>query len=98
MKKILAAVILLVSLTACGSEWGNDAPVSTRESGNAADTIPAEIYNMPDGFSNVATKCDKYGNRMYTIYHGANLNSSPYGAVEVIPNDPSCAAYKVQPR
>lgn len=95
MKKLLAGLAILVSLTACGSEWGNDAPVSNAESGNAKDTIPAEIYNMPDGFSNVATKCDKYGNRMYTIYHGSNLNSSPYGAISVLPNDPSCKPWKI---
>lgn len=47
-------VIGMTALTGCASltEPWNDAPVSTK------DDSPAEIYSMPDGFANVATKCD----------------------------------------
>lgn len=89
----LALAAVLFGVTACGSEWGEDAPVNARDDG-----IPADIYTMPDGFSNIATKCDRNGNRMYTIYHGSNVNSSPYGALAVVPNDPTCAALKVAPK
>ena len=73
-------------LSACGSghnkftEAGNDAP---RREANI--TEPATIINMPDGFSNVATRC--YGsNGVYVIFHQGN----PYGSIAVVPNDPEC--------
>jgi hypothetical protein len=40
---------------------------------------------MPDGFSNVATKCD-HGNRLYVAFHGDNV----YAALTVVANDPTC--------
>ncbi|MEV0403446.1 hypothetical protein [Actinoallomurus sp. NPDC050550] len=40
---------------------------------------------MPDGFSNLATKCD-HGNRVYSAYKG----DSNRAAVTVVPNDPTC--------
>ena len=40
---------------------------------------------MPDGFSNVATKCD-HGNRIYVIFK----SDSSYGSVAVVPNAPDC--------
>lgn len=46
---------------------------------------PADIGTMPDGFSNWSTKCD-HGNRIYVAYHG----DSPYAAIAVVPNDPTC--------
>lgn len=77
----LAVVLTLGGLTGCGKfvEPYNDAPVSGQNK-NAA-----EVVNMPDGFSNVATKCD-HGNRVYVAYHG----DSAYGSVAVSPKDPSC--------
>ena len=56
-----------------------DAPVSGRLSN------PAVIGEMPDGFSNWASKCDRSGHRVFTTYHGDH----PYGAIAVIA-DPSC--------
>jgi hypothetical protein len=76
---IVAGGFLLAS---CG-QFGNDAPTVT---GEAGDRTPAEIYAMPDGFSNFATKCDKYGNRVYTLYHA----DGAYGSIAVSPQDPSC--------
>lgn len=46
---------------------------------------PADIVTMPDGFSNVAAKCDN-GNRVYVVFK----SNSAYGSVAVAPNDPSC--------
>lgn len=75
-----------LALTSCG-ETTEDAPINSR------DTIPADVYNMPDGFSNFATKCDRYGNRIYTIWRGnSSTGAAPYGAVAVSPQDPSCKA------
>jgi hypothetical protein len=47
--------------------------------------VPADVVAFPDGFSNVATKCD-HGNRVYVLYHDA----SPYGAISVVSGDPTC--------
>ncbi|MGW0945025.1 hypothetical protein ACWD4O_21080 [Streptomyces sp. NPDC002623] len=33
--------------------------------GNAGDDTPAEVFNMPDGFGNLATKCVGHGFRAY---------------------------------
>jgi len=84
MKKITAVLVggaVGLSLAACGtaSETFKDADVAATNDGSA------ETINMPDGFSNVATKCD-HGNRVYTIYHA----SGDYGAIAVVPQDPSC--------
>lgn len=40
-----------------------DAPVGT------SDDSPAQILNMPDGFGNVATKCDGHGHRVFVPTH-----------------------------
>lgn len=83
MKKILAilALIGLFSLSACSkaAEQFKDASVSGR------DDSAAEVYNMPDGFSNVASKCDKHGHRIFVVFHGDNH----YGSVAVI-DDETC--------
>ena len=46
---------------------------------------PADIVTMPDGFSNVSSKCDG-PNRVYVVFK----SNSAYGAVAVAPNDPRC--------
>lgn len=74
------AGLFLLSGCAKATEPWNDADVKFKEDG------PAELYSMPDGFSNFASKCDKHGNRVYTLFHGDN----PYGSIAVIPQDPSC--------
>lgn len=64
---------------------------STQDAGvNNRDTGPADIINMPDGYSNVAHKCDGT-NMVYVIYHG-NIHEGPkaYGSVSVVANDPRC--------
>jgi hypothetical protein len=86
LKVVLGVTGLLVAatlfLTGCGKalEPYNDAPVKSQ------NKTPADVLNMPDGFSNVATKCD-HGNRVYVAFHG----DKAYGAIAVVPNDPTCA-------
>ncbi|MGW7201443.1 hypothetical protein [Streptomyces chryseus] len=80
----IAAVVAATSLallTGCAkfTEPFKDAPRGT------TNNEPADIVTMPDGFSNVSTKCD-HGNRVYTLYHGDNK----YGSIAVVPQDPSC--------
>lgn len=83
MKKIAIALaaVLALSLSGCAkmTEPFKDAPRGT------VNNEPADTVTFPDGFNNVATKCD-HGNRVYVTYHG----DSPYGSVAAVPNDPSC--------
>jgi hypothetical protein len=85
-KKITALAVAALSLavlglTACkAAEPYQDAPVTDR------DKSPAEVYDMPDGYSNFAEKCDKHGNRIVVVFHG----DGTYAGVTAIPNDPTC--------
>lgn len=78
---LMATIIVILSLAACGkaAEPYQDAPVGTR------NTDSADVINMPDGYSNVATKCD-HGNRVYVVFH----NNNAYGSVAVVAKDPTC--------
>ncbi|MFE3202138.1 hypothetical protein [Embleya sp. NPDC059237] len=80
---LLVCAALLVGLTACtdkATEPFKDAPRA------GTNNAPAEIITNPDGFSNVAGKCDG-PNRVYVAYHGDHT----YAAIAVVPNDPRCA-------
>jgi len=75
-----SAALLLGALTGCSSftEPFNDAPIENKDDG------PAEVYSMPDGFANFASKCDRHGNRVYTT------RTDGGEAMTVVPADPSC--------
>lgn len=76
-------VALALTLASCGltkaQEPFQDAPRGVTNSS------PADVIEMPDGFSNVATKCD-HGNRVYVVFK----NDNPYGAISVVPQDATC--------
>ncbi len=60
-----AVAAVLVGVAGC-SQYDNkrgkgDAPVA----GRGGDDSPAEVYNFPDGFGNLATKCVGHGYRAY---------------------------------
>jgi hypothetical protein len=83
MKKLIIAGIGILALAGCSSKYTEpfkDAP-RTQESNND----PAQVIRMPDGFSNLSSKCDG-PNRVYVIYHGDNA----YGSIAVAANDPRC--------
>lgn len=67
MRKLFAVVCGVLMLAGCSDKtkepW-RDAPTSPER-----NSEPASIIEMPDGFSNVATKCD-HGNRIYVAYKG----------------------------
>ena len=83
MRVVAVAALAALTLTGCGSsklsEQFQDAPRGINNE-LAADTI-----TFPDGFSNVATKCDG-PNRIYVVFKG----DAAYGAISVVPNDPRC--------
>ena len=84
MKKFLiisTALVATFSVSACGKMAE---PFQDAQRG-ASNNAPADTITFPDGFSNAATKCDN-GNRVYVLFKGDN----PYGAIAVVPQDPSC--------
>lgn len=80
----LSVAALTVGLAAAGctgkhAEPYRDAPVGTR------NDAPANVITFPDGFGNVAAKCD--GTTMvYSLYH----RDAKYGSVAAVPGDPRC--------
>ena len=79
---LAVAAVAALTLTGCMgklSEPGKDAEVGTRNTG------PADTLTFPDGFSNVAAKCDG-PNRVYVIFK----KDAKYGSVAVVANDPRC--------
>lgn len=75
----LLAAAFLAGCSAKAQEPFNDAAVSGHFSG------PAVEGNMPDGFSNWASKCGPDGFRVFVLFH----SDSPYGAITAVP-DPAC--------
>lgn len=73
----------VLGLSGCGvakyTEPFQDAPRGS------TNNTPADTVTFPDGFSNVATKCD-HGNRVYVAYH----NDKAYAAIAVVPNAEEC--------
>jgi hypothetical protein len=85
-KVIIAGLVIGVSLGASASSCDKAAePFKDAKRTGTTNNEPADVVTMPDGFSNMATKCD-HGNRVYSAFHG----DAKYGAIFVVPNDPSC--------
>lgn len=79
----ILTVVLLSGADGC--ESSQDAGFTERDKGPAR-----VIVNMPDGYSNVAAKCEG-PNMVYVIYHGNNSEGAkPYGSLAVVANDPRC--------
>lgn len=83
----VAALMVLglgLGATACGDKFTEpfkDAPRSGKDTGN-----PTDVVRFADGFSNVGTSCDRYGNRVYVAYHG----DSAYASIFVLQDARSC--------
>lgn len=78
-----ATALALVALSGCSNEYNDqrgkgDAPVSGRHGENT----PAEVYNFPDGFGNVATKCVGHGYRAYVT-----TNDTAPANIELVKDD-----------
>ena len=85
LRIIPAGALVCLALTGCGAEKMTEGFKDAPRTGNT-NSAPADTITMPDGFSNVASKCDG-PNRLYVLFHG----DSPYGGIFVVPNDPRCA-------
>ena len=82
LKVVVVALLVSVTLTGCGEKFTE--PYKDAERGATNDS-KADLVTFPDGFNNVATKCD-HGNRIYVTYH----KDAPYGAITVVPNAKGC--------
>lgn len=64
---VAAAALTVAAVAGCSgyndARGKGDAPVGH------SDDSPAEILNMPDGFGNVASKCDGHGHRVFVPTH-----------------------------
>lgn len=95
---LAGACLVLALATGCSQhhydERGKaDGPVA----GHRGEDSPTEVYNFPDGFGNVATKCVGKGKRGYATTRTAKLNDDGddiefIPAHEVIVDDPGCQA------
>jgi len=87
-RRILAGAavvgVAVAFLVACGAGTKGGEPFQDADRGTS-NTAPADTITFPDGFSNVATKCD-HGNRVYVLFKG----DLAYGSVAVVPSDPTC--------
>lgn len=84
MKKLLiAAAIAGIAITACSEKQREPFRDAAQE--DPRNSGPAQVIEMPDGFSNVSTKCD-HGNRVYVIFKGDDNR----GSVAVVKDDTSC--------
>jgi hypothetical protein len=81
LKLCVALAAAGVLLTGCGKALE---PFQDAKRG-ASNTRPADTISFPDGFSNVATKCD-HGNRVYVLFKG----DQAYGGLAVVPNAEGC--------
>jgi len=79
----LVATAVVLGAAACGMEKQTE---QFRDAGRAdTNDNPADVITMPDGFSNVAAKCDGT-TRVYVVFKG----DSAYGSVAVSPEHPDC--------
>jgi hypothetical protein len=93
---LVLAGAALVALSGCSQNYNDergkgDAPVQ----GNQGDNSAAEVFNFPDGFGNLATKCVGQGQRAYTTTRSIQ-NQDGDKEIEIIPAhqvtvaDPEC--------
>jgi len=84
-RRIIAAAVTLAVGSAAGCGAKANEPFKDAPRTGTTNSTPADTITMPDGFSNVGTKCD-HGNRIYVVYHG----DSAYASIAVVPADPTC--------
>ncbi|MFJ8112922.1 hypothetical protein [Streptomyces sp. NPDC096132] len=100
MRRVSAAglvALLVLALGGCSREHYDergkaDAPVAK----GAGEDSPAEVYNFPDGFGNLATKCVGKGKRGYATTKSVQVEDEDdvviIPANAVIVDDPGCTA------
>lgn len=74
---VFGIVVFLMAGCGTSTEVFSDTEIGDR------DSTPAKIIEMPDGFSNVATKCVD-GNQVYVIFRPKNGQGN-FGSLAVVP-------------
>ncbi|MFI9510331.1 hypothetical protein [Nocardia sp. NPDC052566] len=79
----VAVVAVAVLAAGCSNDYNDqrgkgDAPVKDER----GDNTPAEVFNMPDGFGNIATKCVGHGFRAYVT-----TNATGPSNIQVVPDE-----------
>ncbi len=80
---MIPAVGMALALSACNTGLSKVTERFKDVPRGATNREKADIILMPDGFSNVASKCDG-PNRVYVVFK----SNAAYGALSVAPNDP----------
>jgi len=84
---VVAAVLIGTGLIAgavgCGAK--NTEPYHDGPRSGVVNRTAADLITMPDGYSNVATKCD-HGNRIYVAFKGDANRAAMWGVAD----DPTC--------
>lgn len=78
LRLLVASIVVIAVLGACSQK--TQEPFRDAPQGENRNSEPADIIEMPDGFSNLATKCD-HGNRIYVAFKGDQNRA----AVAVVP-------------
>ena len=85
MGALIGAILVFVAVALPGCSQKYQEPFKDAPQDGKHDSTPAKIIEMPDGFSNLASKC--VGGVRYTVaYHGDH----PYGAVNTLGGDNGC--------
>lgn len=87
-KYVAAGVVvggfIVLGVSGCGTDKATER-FKDAERGDT-NTAPADTMTFPDGFSNVAAKCDG-STRVYVIFKG---DDATRGSIAVSPNHPKC--------
>ncbi|MEH0576617.1 MULTISPECIES: hypothetical protein [Streptomyces] len=99
LRAVGTALVLALLLGGCSQKYYDergkaDAPVA----GKAGEDSPAEVYNFPDGFGNLATKCVGKGKRGYATTRDIHVEGEDESDAEiviipanaVVVDDPDC--------
>ncbi|MFF0567528.1 hypothetical protein [Streptomyces sp. NPDC004041] len=94
-RRALVAFALALLLSACYAHVeGEPGEADPLVRGGAGENTPAEVFNMPDGFGNLATKCVEVGKRAYVTTRWVRHEDPPVivPANTVVVDDPTCQA------
>jgi hypothetical protein len=82
------AGIIVIALTALVLTTAADCDTHDDSGSGDVNHAPADIIEFPDGFRNVAHKCDG-ANMVYSV--SAGVDDTLSGSIAVVANDPRCA-------
>lgn len=85
---VATAVTVGVFASASACSTHQDAPAPAAHCPEICDGTHIRVTNMPDGYRNVVSACDQYGNMLFVTSAGSD-DTRPSG-IFVVPNDLHC--------